>query len=282
MTQHESLLLERRHHRQIQLDDDEPVVPAGKFYDKQIKDTKRGTIISERYRDADCMVISTSEDLRFNGPHGEETHTSTSTVRIPIHISFEWIKKQANIEPDTDAGMPWEDEDGWEHSIVDTDEFRGSYKDLRTAVGYISHTQGRVVLNGNSYCGENGTVRLAYFRAKGASKQVARELVATQDRHYIKQIVEWYVDGYPCCYIKIDLKLGGKTYEAACGGVEEAYAEDTENGMVNEIAGEIAAQLEHDGFIVTGHDRQAGYQANRKAALKDRLTHNLNLFNWRD
>ncbi len=281
MTQPESLLSERRNHRQIQLDSDEPA-PVGKFYDKQVRDTKNGPIIVERYHDGDYMVIKTSKDLRIAGPHGEETHTSNRISHIPIHINFEWIKKQADIENDEDCGMPWTDGDGWEHTVEARRDFRGTEEAFSKTRGYISYDCvgyfARVIVNPTSFGWESEADRLAYFRAKGASKQVARECVAFQHRAYVDQIVSWYVDGYHCSFIKIEFELGGKTYEESCGGIEDDYVD---KGALDELAGNIAHALERDGFIVTG-EPVWDIKASKLAAYHKRLTDGPTLFDWRD
>jgi hypothetical protein len=276
-----------RPYRNIDLPDlpTPPVIPSDEYHTRTVKHTDSGTTTVERRRDGAVMIIHTTKDLRFLGAHGEEEHVSTETLKIPAIIQFDWLLDRVEVEPDDDAGMPWDNCDGWEHQLESLSEyfhFSCGLEDFKKTRGYIHNRGGRcerVVVTDESYCGDTVQSRINYLRLRGASKQVAREKVAANDRQYIDQLVEWYNNGYACVTVALEVDIGGTIYEDTCGGFEADYEDEAKL----EIARNVAAELANDGYIVTGFTPDHGecaYLANRKAAKLQRLKHNLTMFDW--
>lgn len=285
------------HDRQFRCIDAGPVVheeagPAENYRIKEHRELVNGTRIYERYRDGDKMIISIEDCITVEGPLGDEEVISRRLVRVPGVIKFEDILRLVKVEPDDDCGMPWDDQDGWKHELQPIEEFEDAwmsryenveYADVVRAFhdtqGYCSSSRGdrkRVMVTDDSYCGESRASRIAYLRSKGASKQVAREVIAYEDRRYIAQIVAWRNDGYPCVYVTCEFEIGEEdTYEDSCGGFEEDYADEAKK----EIAGHIASAMADDGYtIVDAPDNQAAYKANRLWHRKDQFRRNLHMF----
>lgn len=251
------------------------------YYDKKVVVSSTGTVITERFRENDYIVVRVQQELHEAGDHGSEYVSSFYERRIPAKIDFNWLLRHTVTEPDDDVGMPWDDQDGWEHKLIDFDSFRGSLDDLRKTRGYLNpHKHGYtcVRVTDESFCGDSRQARIDRLRNKGASKQVAREAVAAQDRRYIDQIVEWYTDGYQCVCVSLDVIAAGQCYYACCGGFELEARDDAKE----EIAGEVASQLESDGFIVVGSPFQKAAttyaEIQRKYAV-ERCRRNINMFN---
>lgn len=277
---------EARLHRDIDFKVPPPPVDpvAGAYHHREVKDTKHGRTIIERQRDGNTMVITITKNVTFEGRLGEEHHESTKTIRMPALIDFQMLLNAVEVEDDDHTEMPWESGDGWEHAIeeLESDSFGGSSDDFKKTRGYLPHRgrykYERVVVTDESYCGDSRKARFEYFHRRGASKQVAREMVAKQDRAYIDQLVEWY-DHYQEVYVKLEIEIGGKTYEDSCGGFDEEYGR---NEARREIASNVIYALEKDGYTVVGYDRHAEYNKNRTWHKKEQLRRNLHLFDWTD
>jgi len=256
------------------------------YYHKETISLHNGTSVVERFREADIMVICEETCVLNKSPFGTIKLLNKVEHRIPAVISFDTILSLVTIEPDDDVPMPWDDCDGWEHDVEPYARFvddrlnghgtKHTLIDFKNTRGYFCSSNGsakRVVVTDDSFCGESENTRIQYLQNKGASKQVAREVIAYENRRYIDQIVEWRIHGYPCIYVSCEFSLGGKTYEASCNGFEEEY----EDVAKEEIASNIAWYLKRDGYTVIGYDRDAEYKSNRQSKI-DRLRANLNMF----
>lgn len=149
------------------------------------------------------------------------------------------------VKADTDYGMPapWEDCDGFEHTLTPADRFdeRADYERMQ---GYCYTDRRRKVITLPP--GEDYGV-YDYHRARGASKQVARELSAQARARTIDQLKRWYQNGWQvwfvsCNYLGAQDSLGG-VYDDSGDYLEEVKQEVAEN---------VAAELEKDGFEVFG------------------------------
>jgi hypothetical protein len=162
-------------------------------------------------------------------------------------ISYDDIHAAVKIELDDFCGeAPWEEYDGWEHtarplSWLDHDditESRGYARTGRNDPNVLIEIDDDDIVN-----------RWGCDGYPGASKQVRKELIAQTKRDALDQLVKWYQEGWEYWYV------GGefKGYTAGVGHVDDyEYAETVRH----EIADEIVAQLEDDGYIVVGRPVQ--------------------------
>jgi hypothetical protein len=168
------------------------------------------------------------------------------------------------------GATPWPTPHGFEHTVTEARRFRpDADPDVREMQGcvYSEGDRERIVIELPK--GEDYGI-YDYLRAAGASKQVAREAVAAERRRTLAQLAKW---------VKCEFEALGDEYAASVWGIDdEDYAE---REVKEEIAYEVAHQLEAAGYNVTGKpDRQAGYNAHRREVKKDRLTRNMAAQNW--
>lgn len=278
--------------RQIQLDLPEPATVAisHNVNDYRFSDrfhAEDGSIVEiERYREGHELIVKQTKWYHSQSAIGTESVCKTSLSRTPAVIPIDWIAAQHEINLDLDFCSPWDDQDGWEHDYERIRQpFPGTDDDMRSMRGFVSGGSNRndmcVTLNYDSFAGESKKERFDYFRLNGASKQVARELVARQNQKYIDQIVEWRVDGYQCYVVAVSVTLAGKTYdESLCGVDDEDYAKKE---VTLELAYQIAHQLIDDGFTITGmQDRSGNYVEARRRSTIERMRHRMASFNWDD
>ena len=113
-----------------------------------------------------------------------------------------------------------------------------------------------------------------WYRDNGASKQVAREMVALSMRKRLDQLVEWYANDWEWWY------CGGeyKGCSDGVGGIDDyRYAHDE---VRRECAENIAHQLEQAGYIVKG--KPIPNAADARQQKRDRFRRNRTLFSWTD
>lgn len=197
--------------------------------------------------------------------------TTTTTVREAEQVvDYDDILDSITVEyDDWHCEAPWESCDGWEH-----DYHRASSLDHPGAEdgrGYgwsDANRESFVITISDEQMAEWGNYD--YYRANGCSKQVARELTAQVKRDALDQLVKWYSDGWYW------YQVGGEYegYAAGCGGIDcYDYAHDE---MRYEIADEIAAEMEQDGFIVTNRPDRPTWD--KRAHFIDRLNRNKTAF----
>lgn len=279
-----SLNLEVRQHRVIDFDVPPVQTPStgAAYASREVKENSNGVTITERRREGDVMVINVQSTITVNGPLGPEEHQSVKTMRLPAVIDFQVLLDAVKVEEDDHTELPWHSMDGWEHQLEAylSDSFTGDLAAFKRTRGFVpSHyAYGRVVVTDESFCGDTRKNRFTYYHNKGASKQVARELVASEDRRYVAQIVKWYAH-YREVYVSVEIKIGGRVYEESCGGYDEDYGQA---GARTEIAGNLIYSLEKDGYTIVGYDRFAEYNKNRNQHKKDQLERNLHMFDWKD
>jgi hypothetical protein len=137
------------------------------------------------------------------------------------------------IENDDCFGAPWEECDGWEHSVERVNYDR--YDDRKGARGYVpgNYGTGRMI----SVEIEDG---IGYY---GCSKQVRAELIAQVKRNTLDQLVEWYSEGWSWYVVRCEFN----GYHASMGGIDTFdYAQQ----CCFDVADDIADQLEADGYTV--------------------------------
>jgi len=187
---------------------------------------KRST---HRHRDEDTLVTVTVE--------------SDSAI-----IDFDDIRESIKVEYDeTMSETPWEHCDGWEHTAetVKSHRYEPYADELEKSEGYVWNEGDREYVVIKLADGEDwGTYK--YARARGASRGVARELSASSRKRTIEQLSKWYRNGWEWWVTLGEFKGARGSF----GGIDDL---DYANGdMRNEIAEEIASQLEDEGYTIVG------------------------------
>lgn len=195
------------------------------------------------------------------------------TTRVTVRetdriIQFEDILDAVTVEYDEwFRETPWDNCDGWEH-----DYERVGYSDhvgIRDSRGYGwsgANRESFLITISDDQIEEWGNYD--YYRARGCSKQVTAELVAQVKRDSLDQLVKWHSDGWNWYTTAGDYE----GYVASYGGID---CPDHAEEMRYEIAGEIAANMEVDGYIVEGEHNPHTYD--KLAAAKDHFRRNLQL-----
>jgi len=192
----------------------------------------------------------------------------------PATIAFDDLLAATKVVYDQYESMtPWEHCDGFEHTATPERRFRDE-ADARAM-------QGSVYCDGHR---ERLVVELPakadygifdYARRNGASRQVAAEMVAAERRRTLAQLVDWYGNGWEWYGVRCRFETLGDEYSDSLWGIDDAgYAET----LKEEIALNVAAQLEEAGYTVTGkpEHRQTYSRADKQA----RIVRNLAAQNW--
>lgn len=169
-------------------------------------------------------------------------------VRVQVEtlesrVDFADILEAVKVSPDEHSPAPWEDCDGFEHTITPADKLIDEIRATRMQ-GYCYADRRRKVITLPE--GEDYGV-FDYHRARGASKQVARELSAQARAKTIAQLKRWYQYGWQCWYVSCDY-LGAHD---SLGGVYDDSGDYLED-VKREVAENVAAELESQGFEVFG------------------------------
>jgi hypothetical protein len=202
----------------------------------------------------------------------QHTHRDGNTLVLvtvetrPAVIDFADVYKATEVVPDElSYEAPWEHWDDWQHTATDLDDsrFDGVSRDsLRKAAGECwDEGNRRRVLIEQPYDSD----LYKWYRDNGASRGVARQLVAKSMAKRLEQIVKWYRYGWEWWAVKGEYN----GCYARVGGIDDdGYAEE----MRREIAGELASELEDAGYTVIN------YPAPAEPAPK-KAPGNVNLFN---
>ena len=264
--------------RSIQLDlPEDPAEVIEDFYTRDSIETKHGTVTTERWKANGLFHTRTVTDEAIPRDFGHEVRHTVEDSCVPARIKFETIKAKAEITFDDHMGATWEDCDGYEHELLHHRDFNGPEDAFPLARGYSMGIGKIVTVTDKSFCGDSFKDRYERLRKQGASKQVAREVIASQDREYIDYIVEEYNRGHPdTWWVRIEIEINDETYENSLGGI---YGEDYARGeCLDDVADEVAHMMEKDGWEIVGRpDRKASYRASRLYHMKQKL----NMFNWR-
>lgn len=188
-------------------------------------------------------------------------------VRI---IEFHDIVESCVVEYDQFADRPFDDTDCYNHTLAyahddDPNGFRLTYDNRRD--GFCRGD--RVVIVPDDFG------HYDYYRSRGASKQVARELTADQLRSIAEDIKRIYSDdwasyGITCDYLDVSDSLWG--IDGFDDAQHHAYLEECKV----DVACEVADDLERSGrYRVVGRpDRRQEYVQNRIWHVRQ----NVNLF----
>ncbi len=153
-----------------------------------------------------------------------------------LTVEFQNILDAAEITRDDDAN-PFEDDEFYGHELKDGNS---AQSDARARI-FTGREGYRLIAPCDPDAGN-----FACYRKAGASKQVAREMVAVQTARQIDAIKKVYEDGPDYWFISIDFK-GEHQSLGAIDGEEYARGE-----CLEEVALEVVAQLESEGYTVNG------------------------------
>jgi len=200
--------------------------------------------------------------------HGD---TMIAVKTTPATIDFADILAATEVVADENSDAPWEQWDGLEHTAKQSRHLPDANATLMQ--GYaLAHGRQQLVIQlpaGDIY----GIVKHA--RAT-ASRQVAAELSAAEKRRTLAQLVDWYENGWQWYRVKCNFSILSESYSDSVWGID---SKESAEEMREEIAGQVASQLEEVGFTVTGEPVATGPTRQNKA---DRLSRNLASQNWND
>jgi hypothetical protein len=254
--------------------------PLGDYRHREEKKVNGGISITDRWREGDVLHLRQTSRTWGEEELGLVTYEHTMTRSHPAVIPFSWIRDKVIVQCDEYMrDPPWEDDDLYKHSftsIRDWDDLPDD-ADLRKSKGFVyaDGIAGIVKWECDFYEED-----FAAWQRLGASKQVAAELVAAHRRRIVRQIIDWYKNGYEWWQAVCYIDLMGETFEARIGCIDDHTYAETEAS--DEVAEEVASSLVEFGFTVTRRSRERTSIVSRKEMKRDRLRHNLNMFNWRD
>lgn len=206
------------------------------------------------------------------------TYKKTEYV-IPAEIDFNGLVNLVEVDDDEHSPLPWDAEetaDEYVHAVQPYDEFPATMANFTAARGYLGY-----VADNKTRC----RVRIPAFRYKqmmieysqmyheaGASKQVAYELAAANIRRHVSQIVEWRrQDETLYVVVSLTVEIAGERYSMGLGGIDREEVDrntDHAHEIVQEVAEDVAAQMECDGFIII--NQQQPLPAVNKSTLRFR------------
>ena len=209
----------------------------------------------------------------------EVIEVTTSIIRHPRRIQFHDIMAACRLIQDDDYD-PF-DIDGQDHKVlmrnpytlrngVTTDHFPDE-ADRRSFRGaFYSNDMG-------GWCAVVTTRRMArkwgnydYARRNGASRQVAAELEALNIRQNVEYVRGLYADGAEA--YGVVCQFYGE--EESCWGFTPYEYADTDGRR--EIAGQVAHNLERDGYIIEGYPVEQSVTVHNY-----KIRDNLNSQNWK-
>lgn len=198
-------------------------------------------------------------------PNGDRMVTVETTFREgPICIDYDDIVTSINHD-DWMGEAPWESCDGWDHETRKLGYY--DHDGLFESRGYAQTdwNNPNVLIEIDD---DDIVDKWGHTRRDGEAKQVWLERVARVKRNALDQLVKWYSDGWE--WFAAGAEYGD--YSDGIGGIDSySYAEE----MAEECRREVAAQMELDGYTVTGKpDPPKPY--NRVDAFRDSIRRNLN------
>jgi len=177
---------------------------------------------------------------------GDKIMTVTTTVMVEEReVDYNDLLDCVQVERDDWCGAPWDNCDGYGHTI--TRLGYNHHEGLEESNSSVYWDRARCIIEFD-YAAESGFEDdYRYYRANGASKQVAFERVAQLRRERMDQLVEWYSNGWEYWVVTAEYN----DFDAcSCGGIDDYDYADGE--MRNELAVELAGILEDNDFVVTG------------------------------
>jgi len=204
--------------------------------------------------------------MRNTFRHGD---TMIAVESRPATIAFDDLLTTTEVVYDEHESMtPWEQCDGFEHTATPERRFReeANAHEMQGSVYCDGHRERLVI----ALPQEEDYGIYQYMRERGASRQVAREAVAAERRRTLAQLVKWYDSGWEWYGVHCRFEALGDEYQDSLWGIDDAEYAET---LKEEIALNVAAQLEEAGYTVTGkpEHRQTYTRADKQARLRRNL-----------
>jgi hypothetical protein len=253
----------------------------------------------QRWRVGDRLFVKCQSVLRQHGSeqdaYFEHTRQTSEYYEMSAIVPYAALAARGHVEEDDYyTSPPWEECEGWEHTLQSCENFQRHLDD--TSHCYVIPAQAtdhfkasnatyydtnaceffRIVLDDAAQRG-----LLQYYRARGASRQVAAELCAVNKRQTISQLRDWRKDGWHW-YSAVAkwTAADGKCYEDSLGGFNNE--DDAEAVLLEDVIPQVIHELELDGFIVQGQPpslrRYGGCTSKEK--YRERLQKNLHGQDW--
>lgn len=247
-----------RRQRVIQVDEPAPVAPDAPWRAEKTVSGGRET----RWRDGEELHTKREIFRTRDGGTGDVTiHQVTETVESAL-VPYDVLLAGCSVEQDDGyCETPWDSCDGYEHEIEDLERWcedrvpSGTVYDPESGnyVDFYKHMKDccpATVWTDRDWKIITVTYDFNYnyefHRQHGASKQVARELVAFEKVRTASLLRDWYTDGW-CWY---GAKCEWNDYEDSVWGIDDeeyaAYVARTD------ILSQVIYQVEQDGYIVIG------------------------------
>lgn len=256
-----------RKKRSIRLTDTSSKPPKRRRYDWE-KTVKLPEGYEKRWRRGKTLHVLRVVDYTFASGRGRR-RTSTRE-RLNAVVQWHQLLASVKIEDDDRSEPPWEDCDGWDH---ETDRFSREcyHSGLRYSSRFVHHNGHGYIITINP--AEMGLPDYEYYHSRGAAKQVARQLAAKAIREALRQLRKWYEDGWQ--YHGATCRF--RTYEASCWGIDDYDYALKEVGP--EMAGEVAHQLEADGYVIVGRPTVELHRGQSLESWQREFQRRLNMFN---
>jgi len=244
--------------RGLQLRTQKPVVHA---YDTHtVKDLGDLKITEHRWVENDRMHLRVTKLASTMTSYGYTETESTALHSSPAAIPYEYIAAQVTVEEEEYHERPWDDDEWWSHELKYIN--RNHLTEIRQATGFIDdHRQFCLIVPDDmSFGGDSAEVRRAFFHKRGASKQVAYEMVADQTRKWTKQLHSWYTDCISYFAVMCSVCILKKVYTSDCGGYvrmnDPEKDADTEQYAKQNVIDNVCDLLIEDGFTISGRPAQ--------------------------
>lgn len=195
----------------------------------------------------------------------------------PRTVTWEQLLKGCKVEEDRYADLPWENGTVEDHTVEPVDscaqlrmELGGAWpRDRRPTHPHNVYRDDRgrwqrVVLKGD------GLSTPDWWRERGLSKQRAAECAAAQNRQTAELVTRWRRDGWEGVTVSCSL------YEYS-DGVSGVYDPDSAylDELREEMAREVAAKMEEDGYLIEGMPPRIDQAAQRLANQREAYHRNL-------
>lgn len=243
------------------------------------REQQKDRLVEHWIDDGIYHCLTTWHCSEYKGGVGMVTTQGRVETKQPAVITYSQIQEAVTVEEDCgDMNLPpWEESDGWEHAqkLPQHDGEYDSHRFVRCDNDFL------IVIDHNSYGGWSRESRYESFRCKGASKQVAAELVAQQDREYVRQLKDWYQNGIDYWAICVNLPAPFNYLNESLGRIDDYdYAVSEAADTIYNICERVRACGWEISDGPTVADIQKIDQTKRRQVKLDRLLGNLNMFNW--
>ena len=193
-------------------------------------------------------------------------------VSEPAEVEWDTLIESAEIEQGNDSGKPGDNGDIFGHSV---ESMPGDVDDPHECRNYVEQSgRGYHRIELDRTATKMLDDEYKWYRANGASKQVAFERRAMQLRNTLDRITSWYRDQWQ--YVGVIVSYGDDYTESLWGIDDEDYARDE---IIPELCHQLADAMELDGYTILNRPNLATNAGVNKQWKRDRIKTNVNRFN---